>query len=538
MSSCLGLFVQNNLIKYAKVTKLRDSKRVEAFGVKFYDGDVNMAIKQIVMETGSDKNTPISINIEGENYLSFDMFALLNKNDLQKAIKTEFESYCTEKGINSSVFENRYAIVPNMDDEQRLKVLYVSESKIDLNRVGQLLADCKIVAETPISMSIANLREFEEKQNAIIVNIEDVTTVTTIVNQQIYEIETIPSGSKEILEKINLRENSYSKSYEVCKNTTIYTSEGRDLLETEVSYLEDIMPTLYTIIGQVKKIINAKTQKFEKVYITGTAALINNIDLYFQEYLEDNKCEILKPEFITNTRELSIKDYIEVNSAISLALFGVGEGLQAMNFKKQSLTEKMPDWMTKEIGGKKEGKTKGKKIEFNLKEGLDRVEKNLVRGAYTLLLMFIIYSAFSMALNNQLNDKQAEVDTRLANINTQISLAKADDTKIKLKTSEYTNLIKNLQEINDKASERLKTRNAIPNLLNQIMFVIPENVQITSIENTSGTHIEIYAQSDKYEQLGYLKAKLKQDNILTDVISTAGQKEGEAVTVKIEGELP
>ena len=538
MSSCLGIFVQKNLIKYAKITKVRDSKRVDAFGVKFYDSDVSMAIKQIVMETGSDKNTPISINIEGETYFSFDMFALLNKTDLQKAIKTEFESYCSEKNINPSVFESRYAVVPNVDDEQKLKVLYVSESKIDLNKISQLLGENKIVAETPISIAISNLHEFEEKQNAIIVNIEDVTTVTTIINQQIYEIETIPVGSREILEKINVRENSYSKSYEVCKNTTIYTSEGSDLQETEVSYLEDIMPTLYTIIGQVKKIINTKTQKFEKVYITGTAALINNIDLYFQEYLEDNKCEILKPEFITNTRELSIKDYIEVNSAISLALFGVGEGLQAMNFKKQSLSEKMPDWMTKEIGGKKEGKNSSKKINFKLKEGLDKVEKNLVRGAYSLLLMFVIYSAFSMALNNQLKDKQAEVEARITNINSQISMAKADDTKIKLKTSEYTNLIKNLQEINDKASERLKTRNAIPNLLNQIMFVIPENVQITSIENTTGTHIEIYAQSDRYEQLGYLKAKLKQDNILTDVISTAGQKEGEAVTVKIEGELP
>ena len=60
--------------------------------------------------------------------------------------------------------------------------------------------------------------------------------------------------------------------------------------------------------------------KIEKVYITGTAALINNIDLYFQEYLEDTKCEILKPSFITNTKDINIKDYIEVNSAISLAL--------------------------------------------------------------------------------------------------------------------------------------------------------------------------------------------------------------------------
>ena len=212
-----------------------------------------------------------------------------------------------------------------------------------------------------------------------------------------------------------------------------------------------------------------------------------------------------------------------------------------MNFKNQSLEDKLPDWMKIEVGGKKQkegGANKKVQFKFDLGEKLDRIEKNLIRGAYSLLLLFAIYSCFALLLNNQLNNKQIQVDERISNISSQIALAKADDNKINSKTSQYTNLIKNLQEINDKANERLKTRNAIPNLLNQIMFVIPENVQITSIQNTTDRHIEIYAQSDKYEQLGYLKAKLKQDKILTDVISTAGQKEGEAVTVKIEGELP
>ena len=99
-------------------------------------------------------------------------------------------------------------------------------------------------------------------------------------------------------------------------------------------------------------------------------------------------------------------------------------------------------------------------------------------------------------------------------------------------------MIKNIEEENNKQSERNRTRNAIPNLLNQIMSIVPENVQLTSIENTTGTHIVIDAQSNKYEQLGYLKAKIKADVILTNVISTAGQKDNNTVTVRIEGDLP
>ena len=37
MSSCLGLYIEEHLIKYAKVSKEQDKIRVESFGVKFYD---------------------------------------------------------------------------------------------------------------------------------------------------------------------------------------------------------------------------------------------------------------------------------------------------------------------------------------------------------------------------------------------------------------------------------------------------------------------------------------------------------------------
>lgn len=539
MPSCLGIFVQNNLIKYAKVSKDHDVKKIDSFGVKFYDNNVEEAIKQVIEETYSFK-TPVSINLENENYNYFDMFALLNKKDLGKAIKTEFDLYCNEKSFNPNVFETRYAVTPNVDDSQKMRVIHVSSNKIELNRINSLISGCKVAAIAPVSMAISNLQEFNERNNSVIVNIEDITTVTTMIGKTVYNIETIPQGAKEMLEKITLKENSYSKSYEVCKNTTIYTSEGRELVETEISHLEEIMPTLFTIVGQVQKIINSQTQKIDKVYITGTAALINNIDLYFQEYLDDVKCEILRPYFITNTKDISIKDYIEVNSALALATAGLGEGIKEMNFKNKSLEDKLPDFLKVEITTKS-GKTTGKKkvgVKFDLGEKLDTIEKNLLRGAGGLLILFTIYGVFSGILRNQYDLKEKEANERKNSISAQIDLAKADNKKIVQRTSEYTNLIKNLQSINEKVNERLKTRNAIPNLLEQIMFIIPENVQITSIQNTADRHIEIYAQSDKYEQLGYLKAKIKSENYLTNVISTAGQKESNIVTVKIEGELP
>ena len=42
-------------------------------------------------------------------------------------------------------------------------------------------------------------------------------------------------------------------------------------------------------------------------------------------------------------RKINMKDYIEVNSAISLALSGLGVGINGMNFKKVSTMDKLKE---------------------------------------------------------------------------------------------------------------------------------------------------------------------------------------------------
>lgn len=544
MSSCLGLYIESNIIKYAKVSKERDQIKVETFGTKFYD-NLDQIIKQIIEETYSYR-IPISINLSDEIYNYFSMFALLSKKDLPKAIKTEFEAYCADKNYNPNVFETRYAITPDTEEKEKLKVIHISANKIELNKKIQKFNSYRLQNITPISMAITGIKNFEPRENSLIVNIEEKTIITTVLDQNIYDVKTLDIGSQEILDKINIKENSYSKAYEICKETTIYTSEGRELTQEETGYLEDIMPTLYEIVGQIKKIINESMQKIEKVYITGTAALINNIDLYFEEYLESVKCEILRPDFIKLSPEINIKDYVEVNSAIALALNGLGQGITGMNFKKATLMDKLPDFLKMEIGPskKKQSKESSSKIgkgnlftmDFNVP--LDKVEIGLLRGAAGLLILFIVYSGFSSLLEKQLDQKMEEANKSIANTNSQIQLIDNDKQKIQNKTNEYTEKITTLQQINEKISDINKTKKAIPNLLYRLMYIMPDKVQITSIQNTTNTHIEIQAQSTLYEQLGFLTANIRDKNILTNVISTAGQKENNIVTIKIEGDLP
>lgn len=544
MTSCLGIYVEPNIIKYAKISKDHDILRVESFGIKFYE-QLGEAINQIVSDTYSFK-TPISINLSEETYQYFYMFTLLNKTDLKKAIQTEFESFCVDKGINKNSVETRYALVNSIEEKEKVKVIHISSNKTSIVNQEQPFAEYKLSTIAPISISIANIANLKQKENAIIVNMENETTITTILDQKIYQIDKIKEGSAQVLEGIRMRENSYSKAYEICKNSTIYTMEGRELQQEDNEYLNNIMPTLYNIATQVRDIIANSTIKIEKIYLTGTLSVVNNIDLYFQEVLQTDKVEILKPFFIKDTLKINIKDYIEVNSAIALALQGLEYGLKDINFKKQTLQNSIEDLIGKlNIGKKDKEEKKPNKIltslfSTNFKGKLDKVESWTLRTMGGVLILIIVYAIFAMFLNSEIDKKTQQIGEVRQDTLNQISLINADITSLKNKTSEYQSMSENLRNISNQVSENNKNRNNIPNLLTQLRHSMPQGVQITSIENTNTKHIIIQAQSQKYEQLGYFKAILKTQGILSPdtVVSTTGEKSGDIVKVRIEGDLP
>ena len=543
MSSCLGLYIEENLIKYAKVTKEKDNLKVEAFGVKFYD-NLAQAIDQIVAETFSYK-IPISTNLSEESYNYFYLFSLLNKNDLKKSIDTEFDSFCYDKGLNKNTLEARYALVADIEDKEKIKVIHISTNKIEVNKKIQDLENHSASTIVPLPMCIPNIADLKEKENALIVNIEDKTTVTTIIDQKIYHVDKIEEGSAQILNSINEKENSYTKAYEICKNTTIYTMEGRDLAQEENLYLQDIMPTLYEIVQQVRKIVDSSLNKIEKMYITGTASTINNIDLYFQEYFPEIKCQILKPYFIPETVKINMKDYIEVNSAIALALQGLGNGIKNINFKKPALMDKLPEWMKISIGDK-DGEKKKKlninwakniNISFDMKGALDNTEKWLVRTISGILMFIIIYSGITVFLKVQTDNKLKQVQDVKNDTTQQIALVDSDIQKLNNKTTKYNEILKKLEDYKSETNENRKIKDSIPNLLTSIMFGMPQQVTITSIKNTTGYTIRIEAEAKEYAQLGYFIGNIKTTGILYNVTSSSGVKQNDVVKVTIEGSL-
>ena len=543
MSSCLGLYVEENLIKYAKVTKERENLKVEAFGIKFYD-NIGEAIKQIISETYSYK-TNISINLSEETYNYFYFFNLLNKNDLKKAIETEFDSYRFEKGYNRNALESRYALVPDFNDKEKIKAIYISTNKAEINRKLQDFEEYAVSTITSLPIAIANIADIKPKENSIIVNLEEKTTVTTIIDEKIYNVDVLSNSMQTVLDRISQKENSYTKAYEIFKSSTIYTMDGKDLQMDENLYLEEIMPTLYEIVQEVRELISKSLNKIDKIYITGTASIINNIDLYFQECFEQIKCEILKPYFITQNVKINMKDYIEVNSAISLALQGLEFGVKNINFKKASFSDRLPDFLKLNVNEKnKESKKSNSKFKFNIKfdlgQKLDATERWLLRTSIGFVALILIYSGITIFLNNEMETKTKLVKEVEEDTKKQISLIETDISEINEATNKYQDMKQNLEDLNNELAEANSTKNIIPNLLSNIMYYIPQGVTITSIENTTGRHVVIYAESEKYDFLGYFKGVIQTKGILTptSVVSTSGVKQGNVVKIVIEGDMP
>ena len=119
--------------------------------------------------------------------------------------------------------------------------------------------------------------------------------------------------------------------------------------------------------------------------------------------------------------KINIKDYIEVNSAISLALQGLEYGLANMNFNKKNTWEQLKEALGSDItiGGKK-GKDNGKK-KININLNSPKVKQWVMRDFFGVLVLLVVYGGLATYINYGMQDKEKEISNTKADINTQIT---------------------------------------------------------------------------------------------------------------------
>lgn len=545
MQSCLGIYIEDNLIKYAKVQKDKDNVKVETFGTKFYE-NIQQTIDQIVAETNSSK-VPISINLSEEYYDYFSYFALLNKNALKKSIDIDFEMLCAEKGTNKDDMERKNIFAIDQDDAQKMKAINVSIEKNNLDSRRSLFEKYNLATIEPLPIGIMNLVKLDNSTNELIVNMEEKTTLTFCENGQIDKVDEIETSITECLREISKQENSMTKAYEILKNTTI-SSQDMDTIQDGNEYMDIIVPVLFKMLNELKDKMNEYGRQITKIYFTGSGIVINNVDMYFQDRLNDIQCDLIKPSFLdSQSLKIGIKDYIEVNSAISLALSGLQNGNE-LNFANKSAF----NIQGLEITGLPKGKgEKVKSLKETAGQKLDAFEKLVTRVLVLSIICMMLYGTLTNSLYIHMEEKIKDTEQKTRDTSASIASMTKTKTSIEYLSTEYEALISKLNNESSQNGQTVYRIDEINNFLTKLKTIIPSEVKLVSLENTTGRHFVIQARAAKYQQLGYFKALLETKtsegssyrSILENVKASTGIRYQDADThedyilVTIEGDL-
>ena len=551
MSYCLGLHIEDNYIRYAKVLKEENKEpKIETYGVMFYD-NLQMAIEGIIKETYS-YNAEIVINLNGEFYHEFETFAGMDYGNLKRHLKLVFaEEVCAPRNLNPTSFDTRFIRVKSDSDEDATKIVYIACNKTAIEKPKQLLSN-KVQAVLPVSMANLSLLNLDKEENFAILDVDSYTTLTIVVKDGVKKVININLGMSNILSKLAQIYKSYSKSYNECKKIILLDESMQQLTkkrgrpsktETEENQAVDvdsITPILYDIAGRVRAQLNNYIGIVNKIYVTGSVVAMNNIDLYFEEAIGDITVELLKPHFLANNLEASkkMKEIMEVNSAIALAIAPtrINEdniNFNAVNFleetkmvlKENKLIGKVISKLPSKISvGKekttskvnlKEPKEEKPKITF-AEQSMGFIPKMLMTG---LALGIVAYVATTTLLNTQYEKNGEQIREASAELTAVINSIDNDTDTINMNSQKYTTLQNNIRILAEQLDQLNGLKNDVPSLLTRIALVVPDEVVITKI-TVNDSNVSIEAQSNDYAPLGFFISSLKTEEII-DTISTS-----------------
>ena len=316
MASALGIFIDRNIIKYAKLNGTKDKLKVESYGMKYGENHKEL-LKQIIEETNSSKNNVV-INAAEIHYEETSIFSMLKKKDYDKAVEVAYEEIIDKQKLRPELLEYGYILSKNPADSEKLHVLLGIQEKGAMETRANLFGqNVMLYSQMPIGISISNI--YENSLPALIVNIEEDTYITEIYDTEPIKVTRIATGTKNIIDTINNEENSISKSYEVLRNMVLPTDDMDQISFEGNEYAPVIVSEVMKIVSEIKSVMKKRPGIYKKIYISGTGATISNLETFIEKLIDDVECDILRPAGIEGQKKVAIKEYVDVNSAIALA---------------------------------------------------------------------------------------------------------------------------------------------------------------------------------------------------------------------------
>ena len=535
MEACLGIYLGDKIIKYAKLVRDDRSKRISlhSCGTKYVVGDKSDSIAEIISQTGS-ANTSLCLNLTDYYRMQTEVLRQLGKNDRQSVIELEVGDYSTTRGLNEKTLEYRYMLMDSAVsiDNQTADIAMTERSNVNKYVGNEKYAN--LVGLYPQEYILANI--IQPSANCLLVNVDEKTQVISIVNGEVKQIIDIEVSMKNILDNIAAQEGSYSKACDICKSINVLSDEN---LSPELERI--IEPTIQDLLNRINSKLQDAKIRFDRIYLNGSVNLFINIDVLFEQFFNVTT-EKVKPYFINMDEVPNAAEVIEVTDAIALAYEGIMKSNPDANFASKNSKASFGNLFSKNKTDVKSSNNGSKKTAFVAPNvNLEKIESAMLLTNLAAGAVLLGYVGFSAAYNAELTKMENTLTQNINNLQSETATIKLDKNYIDDNTNKYTTLNDYISETVEKIRAgkigKYTTYN-VANFMQKIAKYIPTNVQIETISSNDNKTVSIVAKSKSYAELGYFISQLKLQGILEN-IKTGNVSNGDSIiTVTIGGDLP
>lgn len=534
MSSCLGIYVNNDVVKFAKLSYEKNDFKLEQYGTRFVKMDGLNLIESIIQETNS-QNCKIAITPETSEYINIEMYDQGQvKTYFNDIAKMEFEAWCERTGKSALKYNYIYKVadVKNANNKRNLELNVVEKELID--KYTQRFPNISTIY--PASL-LTNRLVPDDEQNYVLVDLSDSLTIIVVVNNKIVEMQNYKIGMKQILQDFAGKLGSYQKAYEACKQINVF-SEGVDNNNKELESM--LEPLLQEVLKNVQFYVNQYRKDIEKVILTGNGIIFTNIDILFTEFL-DEKCEILKPAFLEDTSNVrNTADMLETIEAMALAYDTLVPKAKESEYVKGKVIKSGGFSLFK----KKEKAEKPAKVKeensISLSADTEKLTLIGICACIALAVLFFSYLIFSNIYVNRVEGIKQDINNNIAKMDSSIQEINSDYNYIDTNTKKYKEINDSVEDIKKQIESnkigRYGTYN-VASFLQNVIKIIPKNVQLINISSDDNKNVKITAKSSSYADLGYFFAEIKLNGtLLSPKVNSV--KNGTTTVVEIGGELP
>ncbi len=548
MSSCLGIYIGDKVVKYAKLVKDDNSSGIKAvtYGTKIHLGNKSDVINSIVTATGSE-GVPVCINSVNDKIHKTEVLRIISKNDLESLIDLEVVDFTgnEDKSERSCIY--KYTLLDSLVSHDNYTANIIVKDRPDVSKYLDN-ANSPVTSMYPVPYILDEIAPKSES-NYLIIDMNEDTNLIFVNGGKLLDIVNMELGMRKILDTFPEILGSYQKAYDTCKTINIF-SDNSNANNPELEQI--IEPVLQDALNRIQNKINELKVNVDKIYLSGMITLFINSEMLFEQYF-DIPSEKLKPAFIdTRDSSINLAEIFEANEAFALAYEALMMERTELDFLRQnkkfgsifSKTTKQKSVGAREIKDKQKLKSKLNRNEnvFIGNINIEKIKSVLIFANVIIFTLLLLYSVFTGIYNAQMDKQISNVLEEKAKVTDSTLLVNSDIAYINSNKEKYSNYVSYVNETIRKITNgeigKYSTYNVALFML-KVSKYIPDGVTLKSIKSDSSKHVTIVATSDSYAKLGYFVSQLKLEGVLAaSSVRTTAVTHDTVITVTIGGDLP